>query len=581
MISVNMEDKKTILDVASWRYFLSFFRQRSILIMLSSIGATTQSFIFLPILFLVRYLFDVAIPQNDIKLIIWAGGGIFGFRIMNSAISLWLRTVNIKIINTAIFELREDILQQLYRFSRAFHTQADQKVIHARIVQDSERLSTMSSTILSRFFPSSLSSLTLCFVLLFLNWSLVLVMVSLFPIIFIVNRYILNKVQSRVYVFQRAFESFSKGMWFVLRYMDLTRIQTAEDNEISRQTNVLKELREQTGRMSFIYAVHAQVQQTITGLSGIMILIIGGASMVNSHMTIGEFLAFYVAAMFLYNQVDAITASVADIVSGNESMIMLKHLANTQEVQPYSGKKQIAFKGSISFEAVSFHYDRHTVLNGINLTINKNSRISIIGNNGGGKSTVIELILGFYAPRQGRLCADNVPYDELDLVHLRRSIGVVMQNPSFFSGTILENLAYGSPGIDRNQIVWACRVALADEFIQQLPEGYDTQIGDDGVLLSGGEGQRIAIARALLRRPKLLILDEPNNHLDRITVTKLMNSLDNLDDHPSILLISHDRSVVDHAREVYELENGVLRLITAAGLNSSGTSDKKEVHSHG
>jgi ATP-binding cassette, subfamily B, bacterial len=560
-----MADNKAFLDLAAWRYFIGFFRPRSWLIVLSSLGSAALSLVLLPSLFLVRYLFDVAIPQHDLWLIIWGGVGIFALRMMDSAISLWLRAVNIRIINSAIFGVRVDLLQKLYGLSRRFHAQSDQKVIQARIVQDTERLTVMSNTILSRILPALLTSISLCLFLLWLHWFLVLVMISLFPLVLVASRHTMRVVKARVFVFQRAFESFSKGIWFVLRNMDLTRVQTAEDIEMARQTAIIQKLRDQAGRMSFIHAVHAQVQKTLTGFSSILILVIGGAAMVNSRMTIGEFLAFYVAAIFLYGQVDTITASLVDLVSGNESMATLHQLAGATDAQPYRGRRAIPFGGTIALEAVSFAYGRQPVLKAVDLTINSGSRIAIIGANGAGKSTAIELILGFYAPCQGRLCADGVPYDELDLVQLRRSIGVVRQSRQLFSGTILENLAYGTPDADRGRVVEACRVALADQFIEQLPDGYDTQIGEDGGLLSGGEGQRLAIARALLRRPRLLILDEPTNHLDSATVTRLMTSLDDLPEHPAILLVSHDRSVVAHAREVHELVQGELRPLPPAG----------------
>ncbi len=556
-----MASPKGIFDIAAWRYFWAFHRNRSWLIGLSSLGSAAQSLVVLPTLFLIRYLFDVAIPQNDIRLLVLAGAGIFGFRLINSGISLWLRSINIRIINGSIFLLREDLLKKLYTFSRSFHTREDQKIIHTRIVQDSERLSNMSNALLSRLLPSFFISLALCFVLLFLNWFLVLVMISLFPVIFLSNRYSGQIVKSRVYIFQRAFESFGKGIWFVLRYMDLTRIQGAEAKETERQTQVLKDLEAQTGRMSFVYAVHGQMQQTLTGLSGILLIIIGGGFVAGGRMTMGEFLSFYVAAIFLFNHVDNMTACITDLINGNESLKTLYNLAQTQDRQPYRGDRQIPFQGFLALESVSFAYDRQPVLKSVSLSLEPGSRMAVIGSNGSGKSTLVELMLGFYAPVEGRLTADGVPYEELDLVHLRRSIGVVTQNPAFFSGTLLENVTYGATDVDRERVFEACRIALADEFVRQLPDGYETQIGEDGVLLSGGECQRLAIARALLRRPKLLILDEPTNHLDRVTVGRLLESLDRLEDHPAILIISHDDSVVEHAQEVWRLEDGRLNAV--------------------
>jgi len=556
--SDNNAHQKPFFDLPAWRYFITFYKDQYRLLLLNSMGSAAQSLIVLPSLLLIRYAFDEAIPQKNIYHIVLAGFGIFAFRLANSGVSLWLRAVNIRIISSAIHKLREDLLKKLYLFSRTFHTRSDQKTVHARIVQDTERLSNMSTALVSRLMPALFTSVALCILLMFLNWILVLIMVSLFPVLFYANRYTGKKVKNRVYVFQRAFEHFSKGMLFVLRYMDLTRIQTAEKEEMKKQNSILESLRDSTGRMAFIYAVHGQAQQTLAGFSGIIILIFGGASVALDYMTIGEFLSFYVAAAILISHIDTITESVAELISGNESMVTLHCLAETNDIQPYRGGKKIRFNGSITMESVFFSYDDHPVLKGINFRINRDSKIAVIGPNGAGKSTLTHLILGFYKPLQGMLYADNVPYDELDIVGLRKSIGVVMQNPLLFSGTVLENITYGREGPDRSQVMHACRFSLADEFIQGLPDGYDTQIGEDGTLLSGGECQRLAIARAIIHRPKLLILDEPTNHLDTQTVTRLMDSLDALTDPPAIVIISHDMSVVNHAREIYRLDKGML-----------------------
>ncbi len=548
----------SFFDKAAWRYFAGFYRGHYKRLAFSSVISSLQSLIIIPSLLLVRFVFDDAIPQKNIDLLVLSGVGIFIFRLVNSGISLWIRSININIIRNVIFRLREDILNTIYGFSRTTYTSFDQKTIHARIVQDTERLSTMSDSCVSNLLPSLFGSLVLCVILVFFNWFLFLLVSLIFPVLFLANRYTGKLVKERVYVFQRAFEKFSKGVLFVLRYMDLSKIQTAEEGEIKRQTQILEKLSARTGTMAFIYAVHGAVQSNLTGLSGVIILVLGGYSVANEAISLGEFISFYVAMGYLNSRVNTITTSIANIIAGNESMVTLHDMVRTEDVQPYHGKKQIHFKGAVTLDSVSFRYGEESVLKDVNLNLHPKAKMAIIGANGSGKSTITQLILGFYRPEEGALYADNKHYDELDIVHLRRHMGVVMQAPTLFSGTILENISYGAGDVDRNKIIHAARLAMADEFVSNLPQGYDTEIGEDGIRLSGGERQRLSIARALLRRPKLLILDEPTNHLDRAVVGELMDSLDNLEDRPAILMISHDVSVVRHADEVYQLEKGIL-----------------------
>jgi ABC-type bacteriocin/lantibiotic exporter with double-glycine peptidase domain len=196
------------------------------------------------------------------------------------------------------------------------------------------------------------------------------------------------------------------------------------------------------------------------------------------------------------------------------------------------------------------------VLRDVTLTINPGSTVALVGPNGSGKSTIGNLILGFYRPQTGELCADDQPFTELDMVHLRRQIGVVTQDPILFPGTIWENITYGAPNVSSSQVIQAAKLATAHESIDQLPKGYQTFVGEDGILLSGGQRQRIALARALLREPALLILDEPTNHLDEAGVRQLMGSLDQLGNAPTILMISHDVAIVDQAEYIYVLQAG-------------------------
>ncbi|HUQ80065.1 MAG TPA: ATP-binding cassette domain-containing protein, partial [Gemmatimonadaceae bacterium] len=217
-----------------------------------------------------------------------------------------------------------------------------------------------------------------------------------------------------------------------------------------------------------------------------------------------------------------------------------------------------AFDGSIEMRGVTFGYRDEPVLRNVHLSLPRGAQVAIVGQNGAGKSTIVNLLLGFYRPQQGQVLASGTSYEDIDIRELRRSIGIVPQRPQFFAGTVRENIAYGSPSATPEQIDAAARLALADEVIARLAQGYDTPIGEHGVRLSGGESQRLAIARALLGNPRMLILDEPTTHLDTETIAAVMRRLANVDSRPTLLLISHDQTVVNTVEDVYRLGGGTL-----------------------
>jgi ATP-binding cassette subfamily B protein len=168
----------------------------------------------------------------------------------------------------------------------------------------------------------------------------------------------------------------------------------------------------------------------------------------------------------------------------------------------------------------------------------------------------VNLVLGFFRPQRGLLLADGRPFDDLDLRSVRRHIGVVLQEPLLVDGTIAENLAYPDLDLSGDELVAAARLATADDFVTRLPQGYDTRVGDGGLILSGGQRQRLAIARALVRAPRLLILDEPTNSLDERSLREVLDNLSSLPSAPAVLLISHDQRALAGADVVVHLHEG-------------------------
>lgn len=520
--------------------------------------AALQALLVLPVLYLIRQAFDIAIPNQDIAMLALIGGGIFVIRLMGTGIALWLRAAYLKIIKLAITQVRETLLRKLYSLPRSFYTEMDRDQVHTRLVQDTERIDNMSDALFSTIWPSLLAAAVLVSVLLVVSPILLLATAALLPFIFVAGLYSGKYVKRSVFAFQRAFESFSKGTLFVLHHMELTRIQASEDEEIRKQVGHLDNLRSSGEDMAFRFAIHSQIQNTLTGIAVIIILVVGGGLVATGRMSLGEFIAFYVAAGLLNSHMNNVVNALPQIITGNESMVTLERLARTESIQPYCGNRQNDFSGAVSLNGVSFAYGDEPILTAIELETRPGEITALIGPNGAGKSTIVHMVLGFYRPGSGHLLADNIEYDELDIASLRRQIGVVQQHPGFFSGTIAENISYGTSNINHDDIVRATKGALIHDFITGLAAGYDTPVGADGVLLSGGQCQRIAVARALLRVPGLLILDEPTNHLDTETVGRLLETISSLDNAPAILIISHDPAVVSIADRVYRLAHGTL-----------------------
>jgi ABC-type multidrug transport system fused ATPase/permease subunit len=395
-------------------------------------------------------------------------------------------------------------------------------------------------------------------ILVVLNWKLSLAIFCAGPVLLIINRQLARRVKLQVQRYHQSFHDFSHGILFMLRTIDLVRLQNTKEFEVERQTRRMEGLREVSVKVAWLQAVYGVSQQNMTAALLALMLLMGGWALASHAMTMGSLMSFYFCVSLLSSYLRDLLSSAPLIMEGSESLSELHELLVIADVEPYRGTRRISFQGNISFQQVRFGYRADDFLQGVDLELPAGSRIALIGPNGSGKTTLLHLLCGFYRPRAGRLLADAHPYDDIDISELRDSIGVVMQDPILFSGTIFENLVYGAPTAAPEEVEWAARMATAHEFIVTLPRAYDTIVGEGGALLSGGQRQRIAIARAILRRPRILLLDEPTNHLDVSSVARVTANLQRLPNAPTIIVVSHDIHVVKNFDAVYEIHNGHL-----------------------
>lgn len=548
-----------IADGAAWRMFLRYHRAQMKRLAVLALLTAAQSLLLIPVLLLVRFAFDTAIPQGRIGLLVLAGLGIIAIRAIGSLVSLFVRRHGVAAIKRTISRWREDLLMTLYARPREFLSRADIDRLQARVVQESERADGLSHLLFLTVLPTGLSALTLFLLIAWLDWQLTAAALLFVPIVLLAAAKTSAGIKQSVSGFQEAFEVYNKGVSFVLRQMDLTRVQGYEDAEAKRQAAHIERLRETGESMSYRFAVHRQIQSTIVGIGGIALLVFGGAKVALGDMTLGALLSFYLAAMMLNGFASTLLGALPEIVAGNESLRKLREILDGGEGSRYRGNERIDFRGAFALQTVTFAYEETPVLRQVSLQIRAGERVAIVGPNGAGKSTLLNLLLGLTAPHSGSVAADGLAYERLDLSDLRRQIGTVLQRSGTFRGTVRENIAYGSPERTEAEIAQAAALAGAGPLIASLPAGFDAVLGENGVTLSGGEAQRLSIARALLRRPKALILDEPTNHLDVEAVEAILRALREQAQQPTLIIVSHDPRIIALADTVYRLEDGCLR----------------------
>lgn len=297
----------------------------------------------------------------------------------------------------------------------------------------------------------------------------------------------------------------------------------------------------------------------LAGLGTVSVVFFGGQMALRGQLSIADITGFLLYVSTFYDpimQLNRTNEALQQALAAADRYFQV--LDTMPEISDAPGAKEVGrLRGSIVFENVSFQYDDGIpVLKGINLEIEPGQMVALVGPTGVGKTTMANLIPRFYDPNQGRVLIDGIDVREFKLSCLRRNIAMVLQDVFLFNGTIAENIAYGSHHATREEIEAAAKAAGADEFIRDLPQGYDTRIGERGVKLSGGQKQRLAIARALLYNAPILILDEATSSVDTETEAKISAALEKLMEGRTTLVIAHRLSTIRHADKIVVLEEG-------------------------
>ncbi len=519
----------------------------------------------LPVAWLIRRVFDTA-GRGSSEPGLPVVAGLLSLTVLTGVLGavgqLWVDQA----IKRAMAAYRARLLSRIVGLPKAVHDAHERARFHDLVVHDTERTEILLGAVAGQMVPNGVVAMLLAVVLAIRSPGLFVVLLAALPVHYAIARLSLRRFQKAAAAVRRSHGAFSRVVAAGLRELELAWFNVGSERGAKAQRERVDALATSGIESAWRLSIHRRLQQFMYFAITATVLAVASRAVDRGAMSTGELLSFYVLAALMLNYVRDAGQGIGAVVGGRDAWLALHAFDAARFDPPYQGTRRLAFDGRIEIRDVVFRHEtpgrERLVLDRVNLRLAPGRIVVLTGPNGSGKTTLLHLLLGMYRPASGELLADGVPYAELDLADLRRQIGVVPQDPLVVTGTLRENLAHAAPEATPGELEAAACRALADGFIREMPRGYETIVGEHGVLLSGGQRQRLALARALVTRPRLLVLDEPTNHVDQEGVRDLLLSLRALDPAPAILVVSHVPVVAALADEVVTLEGG--RVVSVA-----------------
>ncbi|WP_090131301.1 ABC transporter ATP-binding protein [Limnohabitans sp. Rim11] len=508
---------------------------------------------------------DVLIPyQNgkdiDPMVVSWYLLGLFASALVAWGLG-WIKTYILALVSERIgADLRTTTYQHLLKLSLEYFGGRRTGDLIARIGSETDRINVFLSLHLLDFATDILMIMMTAIILFSINPTLALVTLLPLPFIGWLIHVVREKLRTGFEKIDRVWSEVTNVLADTIPGIRVVKAFAQEDREAQRFIDANKHNLAVNDRLNRVWSVFSP---TVTLMTEIGLLVVWGFGIwlvSKDQITVGVLTAFLAYIGRFYTRLDSmsrIVSTTQKAASGAKRIFeILDHVSSVPE--PLNPVALPKVEGRITLTDASFRYGNRAVIKQLNLDIQPGEMIGLVGHSGSGKSTLVNLMCRFYDLSEGSIALDGVDIKQLKVADYRRHIGLVLQEPFLFFGTIADNIAYGMPDATREQIVAAARAAHAHEFILRMPQGYDSLVGERGQGLSGGERQRISIARALLINPRILILDEATSAVDTETEKEIQNALDNLVRGRTTIAIAHRLSTLRKADRLVVMDKGLI-----------------------
>ena len=426
---------------------------------------------------------------------------------------------------------------------------------------DVNQITGMLSNSFLSFFKDGLTLIGLLTVMFLQNWRLSLVAIIMIPIASITAKKLGKRMGKVATEAQEKSGDLNKYLIDLFKNHKVIKIFQRENFENQRSEKFVNDLKEKSIKIATVFIRATPIMEILTGIMIAILIFYSGKLIMNGQLNINNFFSFLAAMMLAYQPVKSLATINVGIFQGlSAGKRIIPIIDSENNISSNEHLKNIKLEdGSINFKNVNFNYESNQdneVLKNINLEIAGNKMTALVGHSGSGKSTLLSLIPRIYDPSSGEILLDGQNIKEVKLSSLRKEISIVDQNTTLFDDTVLNNIKYAKPDATNEQIFQAAEMAMCTDFINKLENKFETKIGENGVKLSGGEKQRLSIARAFLKNSKIILLDEATSSLDSETEEKIQKALEKLISNKTTIVIAHRLSTILNSNKIYVLDKG-------------------------
>ena len=425
---------------------------------------------------------------------------------------------------------------------------------------DVNQITGMLSNAFLSLFKDGLTLLGLMTVMFFQNWRLSLIAIIMLPIASITAKKLGKRIGKVATEAQEKSGDLNKYLIDLFKNHKIIKIFQREDYEYQRSEKFVNELKKKSIKIATVFIRSTPIMEIVTGIMIAILIFYSGKLIMNNQLSINNFFSFLAAMMLAYQPVRSLATLNITVQQGLAgARRVLPIIDRVHEISEKDNAKELTIKkGSINFENVRFKYleENAQILNSINLEMEGGKMTALVGHSGAGKSTILNLIPRFFDCKHGDIFIDNQSIYDTTIYSLRKNISLVSQDTTLFDDSIKNNILYANPDASDDEVFEAAKNSFANEFIDKLPKKYDTVIGENGVRLSGGEKQRLSIARAILKKTPIILLDEATSSLDAETESKIQKAISFLTRGRTTIVIAHRLSTILNSDKIYVINKG-------------------------